>query len=57
MYGIVESMKVQIGFDRSNTAEPFAYVAVIDCRPTIRSRETSGAREKETLLGTSRDES
>jgi len=53
-------MKVNIGVGSKDVAELFGcvvFVILIDCRPTTRSREMSGAREKETLLGTNREES
>lgn len=53
MKGKVESMKVWIEFGSKEIVEPFAAVEVIDCRPTTRSREESGARLKVTLLGIS----
>ena len=53
MNGKVESMKVWIEFGSKDIAEPFAAVEVIDCRPTTRSLEMSGARSKVTLFGTS----
>ena len=57
MSGVVESMKVQIGSDSNDTTDSSAYLAVTECRLTVRSREMSGSREKETLFGTNRDES
>lgn len=57
MKGKVESMKVQIGFGNNECVEPFAAVDIIDCRPTTKSREISGARSKVTLFGTSLEES
>ena len=50
-------MKVQIGFGNNEWFEPFAAIEVIDCRPTTKSREISGARSKVTLFGTSFEES
>ncbi len=55
MYGKVESMKVRIGVGSKAVTEAFGcvvFVALTFCRPTTRSREISGARVKETLLGT-----
>ena len=57
MNGKVESMKVWIEFGSKDIAEPFAAVEVIDCRPTTRSLEMSGARSKVTLFGTSLERS
>ena len=37
--------------------DPAELVTEIDWRPTTRSREMSGARANETLLGTKRDRS
>jgi len=56
--GVVESIKVSIGegsngFNCSN--DPFIDVEVIDCSPTTRSREISGAKEIDTLFGIKRD--
>lgn len=41
MKGKVESIKVKIEFGSKDIAEPFAEVEVIDCRPTVKSREMS----------------
>ena len=57
IYGNVESMNVSIGDGSNDVVEPFASLAVMDCRPTTISREMSGAREKDTLLGMNRDAS
>ena len=57
IYGNVESMNVNIGEGSNDVVEPFASLAVMDCRPTTISREISGAREKDTLLGMNRDAS
>ena len=46
-------MKVKIDAGSKDTADPLAVVEVIDCRPTTKSRETSGARSKVTLFGIS----
>ena len=50
-------MNVSIGDGSNDVVEPFASLAVMDCRPTTISREMSGAREKDTLLGMNRDAS
>ena len=50
-------MKIQIGSDSNDATESSVNLAVMECRLTVRSREMSGCRGKETLLGTSRDES
>ena len=50
-------MKVRIDEGSKDIGEPFAAVEVIDCRPTTKSREMSGARSKVTLFGTSRERS
>ena len=55
IYGNVESIKVRIGDGSNDVVEPFASLAVMDCRPTTISREISGAREKDTLLEMNRD--
>ena len=57
MSGIVESMNVRIGSDSNHATEPFSCLVVMEFKLTTRSPEESGARAKETLLGTSRDES
>lgn len=57
IYGNVESMNVRMGDGSNDVVEPFASLAVMDCRPTTISREMSGAREKDTLLGMNRDAS
>ena len=57
IYGKVESIKVSIVDDSNDAAEPLACVEVIDCKPTTRSREISGARKKDTLSGIMREES
>ena len=57
MKGKVESMNVRIGFGSKGVTAPSASVDVIDCRPTTRSREISGARLKVTLFGISRERS
>ena len=44
MYGMVESIKVSIGDERNDVLKPEESVAVIDCKPTTRSRDISGSR-------------
>lgn len=57
--GTVLSIKDEIGFGRRlvESLGPNALSAVIDWIPTIRSREASGAKSKEKLLGMNLDES
>ena len=50
-------MKVKIGFGNNECCEPFAAVEVIDCRPTTKSREVSGAKLKVMLFGINLEES
>ena len=57
MSGIVESMNVRIGSDSNHAIESFSCLVVMESKLTTRSPEESGARVKESLLGTSRDES
>ena len=57
MEGTVESIKVSIVDDSKDTAEPLALVEVIDSKPTTKSREMSGAKEKDTLFGMNRERS
>ena len=53
MKGKVESIKVKIEVGSKSAVDPFAVVELIDCSPTTKSREISGARSKVTLFGTS----
>ena len=50
-------MNVRIGVGSSSVVKLLAAVARIICKPTTRSRDISGAREKETLFGTNREAS
>ena len=50
-------MKVRIGVESKETVTPFPSVEAIDCKPTTKSREMSGARLKVTLFETSRERS
>ena len=50
-------MKVEIDSGSKDMTEPLAAVEVIDCRPTTKSREISGARSKVTLFGMNLEES
>lgn len=49
----VESIKVRIGVGSKEIVEPFAAVEVMDCKPTTRSLDMSGAMSKVTLFGIS----
>ena len=53
MKGKVESIKVKIEVGSKFVVDLFAVVELIDCSPTTKSREISGARSKVTLFGTS----
>ena len=53
MKGKVESIKVRMGVGSKEIVEPFAAVEVMDCKPTTRSLDISGAISKVTLFGTS----
>ena len=57
MSGIVELMNVRICSDSNHATESFSCLAAMEFKLTTRSPEESEARAKETLLGTSRDES
>lgn len=51
MKGKVESINILIADGSNDVATRVASVKDIDCRPTTISRETSGARLKDTLFG------
>ena len=48
---------MRMGDESIDVLEPEESIAVIDCRPTTRSRDISGPREKDTLLGMNRERS
>ena len=57
MKDMVESIKVKTEFSSKEIVESFSAVEVIESKLTIKSRDISGTRSKETLFGTNLERS
>lgn len=55
--GIVESIKVKVGVESKGIIDPFELVVLMAFKPTTKSRDESGASEKDTSLGSNCDAS